>query len=128
MSNPLLTPQEQAHIDNIRANHSTPPPYAENATQGATGVLAYLKTRDYSKVYQIATNILSGIAVLLIAYLTTQNLTPMFNAGNIPVVIAGMFPVLASFGMFLGVLISEPMSLLRVLYLFGMFATLVLGV
>lgn len=74
------------------------------------------------------TNVLSGIAVLLIAYLTICNLSPMFSTGNIPVVIVGMFPILASFGMFLGVLISEPMSLLRVLYLIGMFTTLILGV
>lgn len=74
------------------------------------------------------TNVLSGIAVLLVAYLTIDNISPMLESGNIPVVIAGMFPILASLGMFLGVLISEPLSLLRVLYLSGMFTTLILGV
>lgn len=78
--------------------------------------------------FKVITNVLSGIAVLLIAYLTISNLLPMFNTGNIPVIIVGLFPILASFGMFLGVLISDPLSLLRVLYLFGMASTLILGV
>lgn len=107
----------------------------ELATTGATTLgLAPALFRHVSDFmvhrdgFKHITNVLSGIVVLMVAYLTICNISPMFAARNIPVVIVGMFPILASFGMFLGVLISEPMSLLRVLYLIGMFTTLILGV
>lgn len=74
------------------------------------------------------TNVLSGIIVLLLVTLTIDNLSDVIADGNVPVIITGMFPIFASIGMFVGVLIVEPMSLLRVLYLFGMFTTLLLGV
>jgi len=78
-------------------------------------------------MFKIATNFLSGIVALTIVYLTIYNITPAINSGNYAVIITGMFPAITSFAMFIGTLISPPTSLIRILYIVGMFFTLILG-
>jgi len=123
MANPLLTPQEQAHIDNIRANHSTLPPYAENATQGTTGVLAYLKTRDYSKAFPYATN---GIALAFVGfYLLT--FASIAGDGNHIYTVYRLFPIIASVAITAALWRLPDNSLMRVFYLMGLFTVSWLG-
>ncbi len=89
--------------------------------------LRNLWSRDYSHIFQIVTNILAALILLFIGYHVKTTLLPYWQTVNIPALIIGMFPIIASFGMFIGVLISDKLSLMRIAYLFTMFSTVFLG-
>ncbi|OQX15725.1 MAG: hypothetical protein BWK73_05820 [Thiothrix lacustris] len=81
MSNPLLTPQEQARIDTVRSyQHSPdtyPTPTASNAMEALTAFLARV---DWNLVFQVTARVLVSIGMLFTAYQYLQY-TLFFGAG-----------------------------------------------
>lgn len=75
--NPLLTPQEQAHIDSVRALRSNSHPTPSNAIEALTAFLARV---DWNRVFIITARVLVSIGLLITAYQYFQY-TLFFGAG-----------------------------------------------
>jgi hypothetical protein len=115
MSNPLLNNAEQAHLDSVRALRSNSHP-----------TLALPSPETANAAYMHITNVTALVLTAYIAYETKQALTP--HVGNIPVLIAGSFPIVASTAIAVLTFFSEKNSLLRIFYLMGIYTSSWLGV
>jgi hypothetical protein len=75
--------------------------------------------------YPLITTIIGIVVFFGVAIATSNNLQniPL----NIPVLVMGSFPVLVSIGCLMGILISDKLSILRILFIVGMLFSLILG-
>jgi hypothetical protein len=85
-----------------------------------------IKTLSNPALYATVTNVIAGIGFVLSAYFTVETLK--LHSDNIPLLVAGSFPILASGGMLLGVVLANKRSITRILFIVGMFAVQALGV
>ena len=118
MSNPLLTPQEQAHVASVRAS--------QRVSGDSRPALSLPSPETASAAYMHITNVIALVLTAYIAYETKQALTP--HIGNIPVLIAGSFPIVASSAIAVLTFFSEKDSLLRIFYLMGIYTSSWMGV
>ena len=85
-----------------------------------------LKILSNPYLFATITNAIAAIGFILSAYFTIQNLK--IHGDNIPVLVAGSFPLIASAGMLLGVVLADKRDIKRILFIFGMVAVQALGV
>lgn len=118
MSNPLLTPDQQAHVASVRA--------LQHFSADGRPTLALPSPETANAAYMHITNAIALLLALYVAYETKQALTP--HIGNIPVLIAGSFPIVASAAIAVLTFFSEKDSLLRIFYLMGIYTSSWMGV
>lgn len=78
MSNPLLSPQEQAHIDTVRRYQHSPDVHGMDST--VSSLPAILGRIDWERVFIITARVLVSIGMLFTAYQYFQY-TMFFGAG-----------------------------------------------
>jgi hypothetical protein len=85
-----------------------------------------IKALSNPALFATVTNVVAGIGFILSAYFNIEHLKP--HTDNIPLLVAGSFPILASGGMLLGVVLANKRSITRILFIVGMVAVQALGV
>lgn len=118
MSNPLLSASEQAHINAEMTQ--------ERVSGDSRPTLSLPSPETASAAYMHITNVIALVLTAYIAHETKQTLTP--HIGNIPVLIAGSFPIVASSAIAVLTFFSEKDSLLRIFYLMGIYTSSWMGV
>jgi len=78
MSNPLLTPREQAHVASVRALQHSPDNRGMNST--VSSLIAILGRVDWMRVFIVTARVLVSIGLLITAYQYFQY-TVFFGAG-----------------------------------------------
>lgn len=111
-------PQEQAHINAEMTQ--------ERVSGDSRPTLSLPSPETASAAYMHITNVIALVLAVYIAYETKQALTP--HIGNIPVLIAGSFPIVASSAIAVLTFFSERDSLLRIFYLMGIYTSSWMGV
>lgn len=104
-------------------DHSTGLPQEQAHSRPA---LSLPSPETASAAYMHITNVIALVLTAYIAYETKQALTP--HIGNIPVLIAGSFPIVASVAIAVLAFFSEKDSLLRIFYLMGIYTSSWMGV
>ncbi len=89
-------------------------------------ILALPNPETANAAYMHATNLIAFALTVYIAYETKQTLTA--HVMNIPVIIVGVFPIIASSAISILTFFSEKDSLLRIFYIAGIFTSSWMGV